>query len=221
MTDNAIIKDTSANPDYAVIWMHGLGADGNDFLPIVNELDLQGLGIRFIFPHAPIMPVTINMGMRMPAWYDIRQPQLNQDEDHDGIKQSHQRVSAMLESLKQQGIAASNTVLAGFSQGGAMSLYCGLRHHEALAGIMALSCYLPLAERLTAEANPQNQTTPIFMAHGSQDPVVAYATAEQSLNTLRDAGYTVEWHEYAMPHSVCMEEINDIGAWLRSLLKRS
>jgi len=218
MTDNAIITDTSPNPTHAVIWMHGLGADGNDFLPIVDELDLSNLGIRFIFPHAPMQAVTINMGMRMPAWYDIRQPQLNQDEDRDGIEQSRQRISAILETLKKQGIPAQNTVLAGFSQGGAMSLHCGLRHHEALAGIMALSCYLPLADRLSSEAQAQNLSTPIFMAQGTQDPIVAYTTAEQSLNTLRNAGYSVEWHEYPMQHSVCLEEINDIGVWLRSHL---
>jgi len=219
MTDNAIIRDLSTKPSAAIIWMHGLGADGNDFLPIVDELGLNDMAIRFVFPHAPQIPVTINMGMRMPAWYDIRRPQINRDEDHAGIENSRRRITSILDTLAQQGIPAKRTVLAGFSQGGAMALHCGLRHAERLAGILALSCYLPLANSCDKERSTSNQETPIFMAQGSNDPVVPRAIAHASMLQLRDLGYTVEWHEYSMEHSVCIEEIQDIGAWLRKTLK--
>jgi len=219
MTNNAIIKDISPTPDAAVIWMHGLGADGNDFLPIVDELGLTNLALRFVFPHAPLMPVTINMGMRMPAWYDIRYQQLNRDEDREGIERSKKRIDAIIESLNQQGIASQRIVLAGFSQGGVMALFCGLRHEKPLAGIMALSCYLALADSSKAEATAANKHTPIFMAQGIYDPVVPYATAVNARETLSDLGYSVEWHEYPMQHSVCIEEIRSIGTWLKKVIQ--
>ena len=221
MTNNAIIKDTSPTPDAAVIWMHGLGADGSDFLPIVNELEIDDLQLRFVFPNAPYRAVTINQGMHMPAWYDLRKAQFTQDEDRDGIKESRQRISAIIDTMNQQGIASNRIVLAGFSQGGAMALYCGLRHHERLAGILALSSYLPLAENIAAEATPENKETPIMMAQGLYDSVVPHATAFRSLQQLQKLGYNVAWHEYPMEHTVVRDEIQDIGKWLRQTLEHA
>jgi len=221
MIDNAIIKDLSPQPDAAVVWMHGLGADGYDFLPLVHELGLDDLKIRFVFPHAPTMPVSINMGMRMPAWYDIRYQDLTLDEDADGIKNSQLRINDIVKTLHEQGIATQRIVIAGFSQGGVMALYCGLRYPQRLAGIMALSCYLPLTDQTAAEAAAANKDIPLFMAQGLDDPIVPYATAVQARRQLHDLGYRPQWHEYPMEHSVCMEEIRDIGEWLRQTLSHS
>lgn len=219
----AIEIETGKNPAAAVIWMHGLGADGNDFVPIVNELDLAGAPpIRFIFPHAPMRPVTINNGYVMRAWYDISLGDLEgnaRKADEAGVRASQAAVEALIARENGRGITAGNILLAGFSQGGAMALHTGLRYGEPLAGVMALSTYLPLAEGFKAEAAAANAKTPVFMAHGTQDPVVPYAMGSGSRDLLKTAGYGVEWHEYPMQHSVCLEEIHDIGAWLGRVLK--
>jgi phospholipase/carboxylesterase len=213
--------ETAPNPAAAVIWLHGLGADGNDFVPIVRELDLSGSQpIRFIFPTAPTMPVTVNGGYVMRAWYDIFGPDLVRREDEPGLRASQAMVEALIAKEKARGIPAERIVLAGFSQGCAMTLQTGLRHPEKLAGLMCLSGYLPLAGTLAAEAHSANQTTPVFMAHGRQDPVVVMQRAEQSRDLLNTLGYQIEWHEYQMQHSVCQEEIEDIGHWLARVLPK-
>ncbi|ASU38108.1 carboxylesterase [Herbaspirillum sp. meg3] len=213
--------ETAPNPAAAVIWLHGLGADGNDFVPIVRELDLSGSQpIRFIFPTAPTMPVTVNGGYVMRAWYDIFGPDLVRREDEPGLRASQAMVEALIAKEKARGIPAERIVLAGFSQGCAMTLQTGLRHPEKLAGLMCLSGYLPLAGTLAAEAHSANQTTPVFMAHGRQDPVVVMQRAEQSRDLLNTLGYQIEWHEYQMQHSVCQEEIEDIGHWLARVLAK-
>jgi len=215
--------ETGKNPTAAVIWMHGLGADGNDFVPIVNELDLSGApAIRFVFPHAPMMPVTINNGYVMRAWYDVPFGDLegrSRRADEAGVRQSQAQIGALIGREAERKIPFKNILLAGFSQGGAMALHTGLRYPEKLAGVMALSCYLPCADRFTAEASPANAKTPVFMAHGTQDPVVPYAMGRQSGDLLLQSGYTVEWHEYPMQHSVCLEEVRDIGAWMTTVLR--
>jgi phospholipase/carboxylesterase len=215
---DAIELETGKKPERSVIWMHGLGADGNDFAPIVAELDLPSEPIRFVFPHAPMQPVTINGGMVMRAWYDISDAAIRR-EDERGVRASQALVEKLIEREKQRGTKASRLVLAGFSQGGALALHTGLRHPERLAGIMALSCYLPVAEKLAAEASGSNRDVPIFMAHGTQDPVVAFQRAAKSRELLASLGYAVDWHEYAMPHSVCAEEIAAIGPWLQRVLR--
>jgi phospholipase/carboxylesterase len=214
---DAIELETARSPSASVIWMHGLGADGNDFAPIVSALQLPRAAIRFVFPHAPIQPVTINGGMRMRAWYDISDGAIRR-EDEGGVRASQKLIEALIAREKERGIAANRLALAGFSQGGAIALQTGLRHAERIAGIMALSTYLPMADKLPAEAGRANRDVPIFMAHGSYDPVIPLARAQQSRETLQSLGYAVEWREYAMPHSVCPEEVTDIGAWLRKIL---
>ncbi|MFJ2987415.1 alpha/beta hydrolase [Collimonas sp. NPDC087041] len=210
---------TSENPTAAVIWMHGLGADGSDFVPIVKELDLSGCpGIRFVFPSAPTMPVTINNGYVMPAWYDILTTDLIRREDEAGLRKSQLEIEALIAQQIALGIAADKIVIAGFSQGCAMTLQTGLRYPQKLAGLMCLSGYLPLSDKIAAERHAANQHTPIFQAHGRVDPVVVIDRAEKSRDLLRELGYQVEWHEYMMPHSVCAEEVADIGNWLRRVL---
>lgn len=216
---DAIQIETAPNPTVSVIWLHGLGADGSDFVPIVQELDLSGCpGIRFIFPHAPTMPVTINNGYIMRAWYDILVTDLVRREDEAGLRKSQELVEQLIAQEKARGIPAERIVVAGFSQGCAMTLQTGLRHREKLAGLLCLSGYLPIHATVATEAHSANRDTPIFMAHGRQDPVVTIDRAEASRDILRSLGYTVEWHEYMMPHSVCAEEVADIGAWLRRVL---
>jgi phospholipase/carboxylesterase len=214
--------ETAKNPTAAVIWMHGLGADGNDFVPIVNELDLAGApGIRFVFPHAPMRPVTINNGYVMRAWYDVSFGDLegrSRKADEKGVRESQAQIGELIEREIERGIAAGKIVLAGFSQGGAVALQTGLRHPEKLAGVMALSTYLPLAESFAQEAAPANARTSVFMAHGTHDPVVPYAMGSGSRDLLARSGYAVEWHEYPMQHSVCMEEVADISRWLVRVL---
>jgi phospholipase/carboxylesterase len=202
----------------SVIWLHGLGADGHDFEPIVPELGLGGAPIRFIFPHAPERPVTINMGYVMRAWYDITAPDLSQGQDEAGTRESEQQLRAWIEHEKARGILPERIILAGFSQGGAIVLHTGLRYPERLGGIMALSTYLPLADTVAEEKHAANARLPIFMAHGAQDPIIPLPLAEQSRETLRELGHTVEWHQYPMQHSVCMEEIGAIAEWLRGRL---
>jgi phospholipase/carboxylesterase len=210
--------ETAPDPTAAVIWLHGLGADGHDFEPVVGELDLPRAPIRFVFPHAPMQPVTINGGMVMRAWYDILNVDLARREDAAGVRASQKLVERLIARERVRGIAAGRIVLAGFSQGGAIALQTGLRHGERLAGIMALSTYLPIADSLAAEAHPANRDVPIFFAHGRQDPVIPLARAEASRATLESLGWRVEWHVYSMPHAVCAQEIADIGEWLRQVL---
>ncbi len=211
--------ETGPNPTHAVVWLHGLGADGNDFAPIVPELRLPaGRSIRFVFPHAPVQPVTINGGRAMRSWYDILVPNLMRMEDDRGIRESEQAVLALIQRENDRGIPSANIVLAGFSQGCAMTLHTGLRATEKLAGLMALSGYLPLADMVAAERNPANAATPIFLAHGLYDPVVTSDRAQATLDRLKALGYQVEWHTYPMPHSVCPQEIQDVSAFLSKVL---
>ncbi|MGR4867471.1 alpha/beta hydrolase [Variovorax sp. LARHSF232] len=211
--------ETGPHPTASIVLMHGLGADGNDFVPIAQELDLSGVGpVRFVFPHAPVMPVTVNGGYQMPAWYDIYGPNLVQREDEAGLRRSQASIEALIAKEKSRGIASGRIVVAGFSQGCAMALMTGLRHPEKLAGIVGLSGYLPLAQTLAAERHAVNQDTPIFMAHGNADPVVPLARATASRDALAQLGYSIEWHQYPMAHSVCMEEIADLNAWLLRVL---
>jgi phospholipase/carboxylesterase len=218
-TLETIQVDTGPNPTISVIWLHGLGASGDDFVPIVRELDLSGLpAIRFIFPHAPTMPVTVNNGYVMRAWYDIIGADLSRREDEKGLRASQAMVEQLIAQEKARGVPAERIVLAGFSQGCAMTLQTGLRHPEKLAGLLCLSGYVPLHTTIAAERNAANQQTPIFLAHGRGDQVIPVIRAEQSRDLLKSLGYDVEWHEYMMPHSVCQEEVEDIGAWFRRVL---
>lgn len=211
--------DTAPNPTVSVIWLHGLGADGNDFVPIVRELDLAGCPpIRFVFPHAPTMPVTINGGYVMRAWYDILGTDIARREDEAGLRKSQVAVEQLIAQEKARGIPADRIILAGFSQGCAMTLQTGLRHSEKLAGLLCLSGYVPLHTLIEAERESANHDTPIFLAHGRGDPIIPIDRAEQSRDLLLSLGHPVEWHEYMMPHSVCAEEIEDISAWLRRVL---
>ena len=220
MTELETIEvETGPNPRAAVIVLHGLGADGNDFVPVASELALDDVGpVRFVFPHAPVMPVTLNNGYRMRAWYDILGTELVRQEDERGLRASTAAVEALLAREKARGIPAGRIVLAGFSQGCAMSLMAGLRHGERLAGIVGLSGYLPLAATLAAERSHANALTPIFMAHGQYDNVVPLARGKASADVLRGLGYDVQWREYPMAHSVCMEEIADMNTWLLRVL---
>ncbi len=211
--------ETAPHPTATVIVMHGLGADGNDFVPIANELDLSSVGpVRFVFPNAPVIPVTINGGYQMPAWYDIAVADLVAREDETGLRRSQATIEALIANEKARGIAAGRIVVAGFSQGCAMALMTGLRHGERLAGIVGLSGYLPIAATTVAERHASNHDTPVFLAHGRQDPVVPIARAQQSRDALAALGYAVEWREYAMAHSVCLEEIGDLNAFLLRVL---
>lgn len=211
--------ETAPNPTASIIWLHGLGADGNDFVPLVRELNLTGLpGIRFVFPHAKTIPVTINGGYIMRAWYDITGAELTRREDETGLRDSQRDVEALIAREKARGIPASKILLAGFSQGCAMTLQTGLRHPEKLAGMLCLSGYLPLHEKVPHERTEESIDTPIFMAHGRQDHVVPFLRGEQSRDILKDLGYTIDWHAYPMQHSLCFEEVQDISAWLKKVL---
>ncbi|WP_114662802.1 alpha/beta hydrolase [Polynucleobacter necessarius] len=213
--------ETQPNPSAAIIWLHGLGADGNDFVPIVPELDLTRCpGIRFVFPSAPSMPVIVNGGYVMPAWYDIIGRNLMDQEDATGIHRSAHAITKIIEREASRGIAYDNIVLAGFSQGCAMALQIGLRFPHKLAGIIALSGYLPLAMSLNTEKHSANQTTPIFMAHGMYDAVVIPERAEASYALLEKMGYAVSWNEYPMEHSVNREELMDISRFIKAVLIR-
>jgi phospholipase/carboxylesterase len=207
--------ETASPPTVSVIWLHGLGADGNDFVPIVPELKLPvALAVRFVFPHAPVRKVTINNGIAMRAWYDIAAADLNSRADIAGVRQSQAQVEALIAREKARGIGASRIVLAGFSQGGVIALHTALRHQERLAGVIALSTYLVQADRLPGEAAAANRDLPIFMAHGTADPVVRFEWGDASRSALVTNGYRVEWHTYRMEHSVCVEEIEAIGKWI-------
>jgi phospholipase/carboxylesterase len=211
--------ETGPHPVGSVIWMHGLGADGHDFVPVVPELKLPAaLPVRFVFPHAPMRPVTINAGMVMRAWYDVFDLEERRGEDEAGVRASQRLVEGLIAREKAHGIPAAKIVLGGFSQGGVMALQTGLRHQDRLAGLAALSCYLPLARSLPAEASPANRDVPIFMAHGSYDDLIPVSRAHRSRDRLREMGFQVTWREYPIPHAVCPEEIRDLAAWLRKIL---
>jgi phospholipase/carboxylesterase len=208
---------TGPEPRHAVIWLHGLGADGHDFEPIVPQLGLPtGAAVRFVFPHAPTRPVTINGGMVMRAWYDITGTELVRREDAASIEASAQLVAGLIEREARRGIQPGNIVLAGFSQGAVIALYAGLRHPEGLAGILALSGYIALADRLAGEIGTANAATPILMMHGDQDPVIPLFLAESGRQRLESLGCAVQWHTYPMGHGVCMEQVVTVGGWLRA-----
>jgi phospholipase/carboxylesterase len=212
-------RETAPEPAASVIWLHGLGADGYDFDPIVPQLRLPGgPELRYVFPHAPIRPVTINGGVEMRAWYDIVAIQRSAREDEAGIRESGAGIEALIRREAERGIPAHRVVLAGFSQGGAIALYAGLRHPEPLAGIIALSTYVPL-QQASAEFHPANRSTPVFMAHGSLDPVVPAVLGEEGNEFLTGLGYDVSFKTYVMPHSVCPEEIEDIRRWMGRILR--
>jgi phospholipase/carboxylesterase len=211
-----IVLNQQATASATVIWMHGLGADGHDFEPVVQILNLPY--IRFILPHAPYCPVTLNNSYEMRAWYDIFGLQPDSPQDEAGIKAMQKMINTMIESEILKGIPANRILLAGFSQGGAMALHTATRFNQPLAGVLALSTYLPLKSKLSSEQNPVNQHMPIWMAHGRFDNVIALSTAQSSREVLEDAGYPVEWHEYDMPHSVCEQEIDDIRNFLLRVL---
>jgi phospholipase/carboxylesterase len=212
----AVEIETGAPPAAAILWLHGLGADGHDFEPIVPELRLAK-PLRFVFPHAPVQPVTINNGMRMRAWYDIFQFGPGREDDK-GIRASQRLVEELISQEVKRGIPEDKIILAGFSQGGAIVLQTALRYPKKLGGVMALSTYLPLAATLAAERSPANAQIPIFMAHGQYDDIIPIRRAQDSRNLLQQLQFSVEWHEYPMPHSVCGEEVRDISAWLARLL---
>ena len=217
--DPPVLIEPSNPATAAVVWLHGLGADGHDFEPVAAELGRGGLdGIRYVFPHAPVRPVTINGGMAMRAWYDITGSELDRRADEEGVRKSAGIARALVDEQIARGIAAKRIVLAGFSQGGAIALYAGLRLPFRIAGILALSTYLPAAEALERQAHGANRDVPIFLAHGSQDPVIGLALSERSRAAMADLGYIVEVHTYPMPHSVCAEEIRDIANWLTRVL---
>jgi len=211
--------ETGPNPTHSVIWLHGLGADGNDFAPLVPELRIpSNLSVRFLFPHAPVQPVTINGGFQMRAWYDILVPSLVRIEDKKGILASEQAIHTLIEHENQRGIPSENIVLAGFSQGCAMTLHIGLRYPKRLAGLIGLSGYLPLADQAAPNWHESNQHTPIFIAHGTLDPVVVLDRGLSTRDLLLSHGYDVDWRTYLMPHSVCPEEITDIAVFLKKVL---
>ena len=215
--------ETAPNPSASIIVLHGLGADGNDFVPIASELDLAAVGpVRFVFPHGPTRPVTVNGGYVMRAWYDILGASFElrdtTREDEAGLRESQALVEALIANERARGIAANRIVLAGFSQGCAMAFLTGLRHPERLAGLLGMSGYLPLADKLAAERHAANADVPIFQAHGTQDPVIPIARAVASRDGLAALGYEVEWHAYPMPHSVCGPEIVDMNRWLVRVL---
>ena len=212
--------NTGATPKGTIIWMHGLGADCWDFVSIVKELGLpEDLPLRFIFPQAPSRPITINNGQVMPGWYDISMAELQRKPDEAGVRQSQALIEQLITREVERGIASDKIILAGFSQGGAIALQTGLRHREALGGIMALSTYLTLEDSFAAEATIANANIPILMAHGTQDPLIPLSLAMSSRAKMEARGYKIEWREYPMPHSVCMEEVEDIGVWIQARFK--
>jgi phospholipase/carboxylesterase len=216
-TADAVVLAPATEASASVIWLHGLGADGHDFVPIVPELKLPASpGIRFVFPHAAVRAVTLNMGMRMRAWYDIKTLTAEGRADETGLRESIGRLDALIAAERTLGIESRRIVVAGFSQGGAVALHGALRHPEALGGVLALSCYLPLQAVLANELAEANRQTPILMCHGQHDPVLPLALGVAACNWLRAAGYRVEWKEYPMQHQVCLPEIQDIAAWLRT-----
>ena len=217
----SVIVETGPKPTFTILWMHGLGADGHDFEPLVPELLDKGMpSLRFVFPHAPVRPVTLNNGYPMRAWYDIVGIDRRSVEDFAGMQASADAIGALVKREIGEGIPAARIAIAGFSQGGAMALHVATRHTDTLAGVIALSCYLPQADQLPAKRHAANFSTPIFMAHGTQDPVVPYSLGEESRQLLQAAGHPVEWHSYPMPHGLCEPEVADIRAFLRKIVPR-
>lgn len=216
----AVEIETAPHPRCAIIWLHGLGADGHDFEPVVDQLGVENLPpLRFVFPHAPYRAITVNGGMTMRAWYDVTAIDFDRrHEDEAGVRASSSQLTALMAQENARGIDDERIVLAGFSQGGAIVLHCGLRHPRRLAGILALSTYLPLAATLSAEAHDANHATPLFIAHGWSDGVIPFDLGQSSAQTLIKTGYAVDWHAYAMEHGVCMEELTAIGEWLVKVL---
>lgn len=215
MSLQAIEHETAVDPTWSVIWLHGLGADGSDFAPVVPQLVQRGWpGLRFVFPHAPVRAVTINNGVQMRAWYDIVDTDLANRADETGVNESIALVEALLEAEVARGVPRGQIFLAGFSQGGAVTLAAGLRQREPLAGLIALSTYLPAANTAMASLVPEATAQPVFMAHGRQDPVVPYTAGERSAATLRSMGFAVDWRAYAMPHTVCADEVDDLRRWM-------
>lgn len=224
MTDSPVVLEPvvlepTGTADACVIWLHGLGADGNDFVPVVPMLGLgDDHGVRFVFPHAPVRPVTINMGAQMRAWYDITELSAAGREDAEGIAASARTVESLIAEQRDAGIDASRIIIAGFSQGGAVALHTALGYPLALGGLVALSTYLPLRDDLDNHVHDANRGIPIFMAHGTADPMVPPSFGEFSRDRLQAAGYDVDWHTYPMAHQVCPQQIDDLGAWLRERL---
>lgn len=219
MSLKVIEAQTGESPVATILIMHGLGADGRDFLPIAEQMDLSSVGpVRFLFPNAPVIPVTINGGYEMPAWYDILGADLVKREDEAGLRKSQAQIEELIAHEKSRGIPANRIVVAGFSQGCAMALMVGLRHAEKLAGIVGMSGYLPLADKTAAERSAASQDVPIFLGHGTRDGVVLLPRAAASRDALKAMGYTVDWHDYPMEHSVCPQEISDLESWLRRVL---
>lgn len=218
-TEAAVTLTPNVTPTATVIWLHGLGADGHDFVPLVPELQLPAtLPVRFVFPHAPLRPVTLNNGYVMRAWYDIKGLALQSEQDAVGIHASAQLVQQLIQTELDAGIPAQRIVIAGFSQGGAIALHTALRYPQRLAGVLALSTYLPLHAALATEASDANRDVPILMCHGRQDPVVPPQLGQLSLELLKATGFAVDFRSYDMPHSVCHEEVRDIATWLARVL---
>jgi phospholipase/carboxylesterase len=212
--------ETAPHPSHSVIWLHGLGADGNDFAPIVPELvSPTWPALRFVFPHAPVRPVTVNGGMPMRAWYDIVGVDLISRQDETGMRASIASVDTLIARENERGVPSDHILLAGFSQGGAIALSAGLRHAEKLAGVIALSTYLPLQDAFAAERSPANAQTPVFWGHGTADPIVPLTRGVSSRDLLQSLGYSVSWHTYPMPHSVCAEEVADLRQWMTARLE--
>lgn len=209
--------ENAPQPNASIIWLHGLGADGYDFAPVAQELNLP-IPVRFIFPHAPRRPVTLNNGHVMPAWYDIAHPDLASHQDGAGIRASTAEIEALIAAELAKGLTPSRILLAGFSQGGVIALYTGLRQNAALGGILALSTYLPLPDMLAAEATEASRQTPVYLAHGTYDDIIPYSAGMATADWLRRAGYRVDWHHYPMAHSVCAQEIQDIRAFILRVL---
>ena len=213
------VEPFEGQPRHCVLWLHGLGADGHDFEPVVPELQLDpAVPVRFVFPHAPSIPVTINGGMVMPAWYDIEHMDLERRQDEEGLQRSVQHVAALIRRENERGVPTDNVILAGFSQGGAVALHAALRHPEPLAGLLLLSTYMLFPDRAAKERTQANEKIPIFQAHGTFDPMVPIAGGQAARRALEELAHDVEWHEYPMQHQVCMEELRDIGAWMRPRL---
>ncbi|WP_313952592.1 alpha/beta hydrolase-fold protein [Accumulibacter sp.] len=219
----AVERQTGESPKCAIIWLHGLGADGHDFEPIVDEFDLDQLpAVRFVFPHAPMRAVTINGGFVMRAWYDIVSLDFAPGrEEVEGVRESARQIEVLIAQENARGIPDARIILAGFSQGGVIALHTGLRHPQRLAGILALSCYLPMTETLAAEASAANRDVPIFMAHGQNDAVIPYDMGKRTAKLLKAEKYLVQWHSYAAEHTVCLEELQDIEAWLHEVLVKA
>lgn len=212
-----ITQKTGDNPELLVIWLHGLGADGHDFEPVVPQFKNPDKAIQFIFPHAPIQPVTINGGMKMRSWYDIKMMDIGKMPDEQGIRESEQKVLELIEAQIKAGFKTEQMVLAGFSQGGAIALHTSTRTQHKLGGVVALSCYLPVPEKLADEQAGINQKTPFFLGHGSYDPVVPYQLGQSSYETLKNLGYQASWHEYPLQHGVSMDELEDIKRFMLNL----